>query len=430
MKKIEDIKFKLCKYKIETCIIYIPGEKPYELDIDKQFLLMTLEHDYNNFLYPFFEMTVSVPNSIYRKMKKNSDKLHLQILMKYAFFDKDVIADSVKTVKKYEFINDKFYIFMEDDSTEVIDILQKTVEENTNYNERQGTNANNETTVRLLLYKEDVLTEPKELLPKVFTGCSLTDAVTYVLNHIGTNKVLMSPAANNKKYNELILPPVRRIESLERLCNDYALHENGTIIFFDFKRTYILDKGIRCTAWEPGEKKLNYVVCQPMVTADRSISGVYIDNEENVNYLTMKITRNSAKSLKAEQLYGSKVRVLNNKTGSVTYYQISDDEIKRVDNMKNINATRTIIVNTGEEDTINALLLRIKEQSLSWAVNLDNTLVSLLAPNKDYNFIFTDTSQTKYNGYYRIGNFTTTFTKSDGGWITAQTLASFFGTKE
>lgn len=430
MKKIDDIKFKLCKYLVESCILYIPDEKPYELEIPKQFINMYIEHDYNSYTYPLFEVTISVPNSIYRKMKKQSNKLHLYLLVKYAFFDKDVNADTVKTVKKYEFINDNFYIFMEDDGTEVTDILQKKVEDNTYYDERKGPNSLNDTSVRLLLYKEDELTSPKQILPRVFHNCNLTDAITYIINKLKIKRVLMTPASNNTVYNELILPPVRMIESLERLCNDYGMHDNGTVIFFDFKTLYIIDKGLRCTAWEPGEKKLNYVICQPMLTTDKSISGVYIDNEENVNYLTMKITTNSASSLHSEQMFGSKIRVINNKTGKVYYYAIENDEIKRVEKMEKLGDTRTIVINAGEDDTMDALMLRIKEQSMSWAVNLDNTLLSLLAPNKDFNFIFTDTQQTKYNGYYRLGGYIATFSQNDGRWISAQTVASFFGTRK
>lgn len=430
MKNIDEIEFKFCKYYVESAVLIIPKEDPYELNIAEQFLAMTFECDYDKCYYPFFEVMLDVPNSIYRKMKANSTNLHLKLMIKYAFFQRDDIADEVRNVKKHEFINDKFYIFMEDDGTEITDILQEKVEKNVDYDERRGSNTSNNTTARLLLYKEDELARPKQTLHRVFKNCNLTDAVTYLLNGIGVKKVLMTKASNTTTYPELILPPVRIIESIERLCNDYGIHEHGTVIFFDYRLTYLIDKGLRCTAWEPGEKKLNYLVCKPVVTTDKSMSGVYIDEEENVNYITMQVTQSVAKSITAEQIYGSKLRVINNKTGIVEFYRISNNEIKKIRKMNDIDETRTVVINTGENSTIDALLSRIKEQSMAWSVNLDNTLVSLLKPNKDYNFVFTDTSQTKYNGYYRISKFISTFTKNDGQWFTVQTIASFYGNKK
>lgn len=430
MKDIDKIDFKYCKYFVESCILKIPGEDPYELSISEQFLSMNLECNYDEFYYPYLQVMINIPNSLYRKMKLKATNLHMKLMVKYAFFRKDDVADTVEDVKKYEFINDEFYIFMEDDGTEITDLLQKKIEDNVNYNEKVGTNVSNDTTARLLLYKESELTKPKETIHRVFRNCNLTDAVTYLLNRIGVKRVLMTKADNTNKYGELILPQVRIIESIERLCNDYGLHEHGSIIFFDYKLLYILDKGIRCTAWEPGEKKLNYLICRPMTSSEKSISGVCIDDEENVNYISMHATQSTAKSLQAEQIYGSKLRVVNNRTGNVSFYQISGDEIKRVEKMNDIQYTRTVVINTGEDKTIEALMSRLKEQSMTWCVNLDNTLVTLLKPNKDYNFVFTDTAQTKYNGYYRIANFISLFTKNDGRWFTAQTIATFYGTKK
>ena len=427
MKNIDEIPFKFCKYFVESCIVKIPGEDPYKLNVSEQFLSMIFECNYDRFYYPFFEIMINVPNSIYRKMKEKSTNLHVQIMIKYALFERDEIADEVKDVKKYDFINGEFYIFMEDDGTEVTDVLQKEVEKNVNYEERKGTNVSNDTTARLLLYKEDPLTKPKQTMHRVFRNCNLTDAITYLLNKIEVKKVLMTKTANTRKYNELKLQPVRIIESLERLCNDYGMHEHGSVIFFDYRLLYILDKGTRCTAWEPGEKKLNYVICKPMVKSDKSISGVYIDDEENVNYITMRVTQSTARSIQAEQIFGSKIKVVDNRTGMVNYYEINRNEIKRVEKMNDLDITRTIVINTGNGSTIDALLTRIKEQSMTWVVNLDNTLVSLLKPNKDYNFVFTDTAQTKYNGFYRIANFISIFTKNDGQWFSAQTLATFYG---
>ena len=434
-KDVKKIEYKVCRYKIESCKLIIDGWGEHEINPGEEISFMLMEKDFEHYMNPFFEIDLTVSNKLFRIMKKNHNKIKMYINIRSALFKKDELYSKDKNPgTNYEtFINDTFRVFMDDETTRIDDPIQKEVEDKTSYgdNDPNVTTYGSDTHVRLLLLRDDDISAPKELHAAVLVGGTITDIVTYLLMHLGnTKKILMSPSSNPKRYPQMKLPPIRYDEAIERICNNYGMHDNGSNLFFDFDRVYILDRTNKCTAWEPNEYKVVHVVSIPPTEDFVYRTGIYIADDEKAYYTQMKLSENLASSLTAAEFFGHSLLVIDKATGQSNVVRISGDEMKLMPKTEKLTYDRTLVINTGNRGTIEALKTRLAEQSMVWQVQLDNTMVQVLKPNREFDFIFTSTEATKYNGTYRLARFATTFSRGDRGdseWYSTQTVATFYG---
>ena len=65
------IKFRPYKYKIESFILTIPGLGDYNVD-PKYITKIVIEKNYDRYIYPYFEVTMNVPNNVYRAAQKEN----------------------------------------------------------------------------------------------------------------------------------------------------------------------------------------------------------------------------------------------------------------------------------------------------------------------------------------------------------------------
>lgn len=436
---VDDVKklhYKQCKYKVEEAAIVFPDGKEHKINgrLDIPYIMM--KKDFDNEQYPFFVLSVTISNKLYRKMKEVNDQLKFRINIRYAFFDKGDVAIDTKVTDERPFINDTFYLFLDDTSPLNQDEVYKELEEHTPYGaqEEDITDLNSATTIRIALYNQMAITVPKKLHKVVLHDVSVTDVMTYILQNFGFTKILMSPSSNGKKYDQFILPPEQLDYQLDRIANEYGLHDNGSLLFFDYDRLYITEKTPKCTAWEPNEVKRVYVVTIPVTENNALLTGAYEDKEANEIYLTTKTQSIETVTMANEIASGSGILVINKRTGKAESFVIDGDSIKAAPKFtgkngeSSIKYDKTIVINTGE-DTITALKKRLNEKAYVWNVFLDSTMVDALKPNREYCMVFTDPDQAKYNGTYRLVNLSAEFdvSMSDSQWRGVNTLATFVG---
>ena len=434
-KDVKEIEYKTCKYKIEKCNLIIDDWGEHEVNPGEEITFMLLEKDFEKYMNPFFEIDLTVSNKLYRIMRKNNTKIKMYLNIRSALFKTAENYDETNNPgTNYEtFINETFRVFLDDESARLDDPLQKEIEDNTVYGDDDPnvTTYGSSSHLRLLLFRDADISGPKNLQAAILTGATITDTVTYLLCKMGTpKKVLMSPSSNPTRYAQMKLPPIRIDEAIERVCNNYGMHENGSNLFLDFDRTYVLDRCNKCTAWEPNEYKVVHVVSIPPTEDSRYRTGIHIAADERAYYTQMKFSETSAASLTASEFFGHSILVIDKATGASNLVQISGDEMKLMPKTEKLSYDRTVVVNTGNRDTISALKTRLAEQSMVWNVQLDNTMVQVLKPNREFDFIFTNTESSRYNGTYRLSRFATTFsrgTEGDGEWFSTQTVATFLG---
>ena len=434
---VEKLNYKECRYRVADAAIIFPDGKEHKINGELDIPYLLLKKDFETEQYPFFEINITVSNQLYRKMRKTNDQLKFRLNMRYAMFAKDEPSINATNVEEKPFISKTFFLFLEDSSQYNQDSVAEEAEAKTGYGDynEDDIDLNHSTNVRISLYDGDAITEPKKLHKEVLHAVTVTDVITYILmQRVRFTKTLMTPSSNNKMYDQFILPPEQVDYQLDRIANEYDLHENGSILFFDFDRLYITEKVPKCTAWEPNEVKKVHIVSIPVTKNNYIASGAYYDSSANEIYLTTRAQNIVTSTVSNEIQSGSGLLVINKRTGRAESFIIDGDKIKAAPKFtgkngeQSIKYDKTIVINTGE-DTIKALKERLNERALIWTVYLDFTMIDALKPNREFNFIFTDPNQTKFNGSYRLTGYTCKFDMalSDSKWRAVSTTATFVG---
>ena len=426
-------KLKIAKYKIDKMILYI--EDFGEFEVEPQYIgSVVLEKDYDNYNFPFFELFVTVPNKVFRAMRKKNIQITAYIRMKYTVVKRDTPASEMSTTgeKPPEYLEfaKNFYVYGLDGTPSLDESQDEAIEKAIGEEKTEGTNLNHASTAYLLLYDLDMLDKVKVMTNEIITSGTLTDILTRVLNQARFKKVLLSPATNGKVYHEFTLLPIRTDEQIERICKDYAIHENGTRIFYDFDMVYIINKKMTCTAWKSGEYKQTYLIYNPTPVkssedAELKTMGTYEDPDEEINYCTMTNCSLQTSNVFADQSYGTSYLELDSKTGAI---RTAESDSLTANNEKS-QISKVLTVNRGEASSINEMTTSLDNTNVMIECAIDNTRIDFLTMNKEFHLIFNDDKLKRYNGIYTLRKFITAFNKTDGEWFTTNTVATFTGKK-
>ena len=86
----------------------------------RQYLLsITIEKDYDNYYFPFFQVEVGIPNYLFRAMKKDNLNIKAHIQFQGGKFP-DIVPNE-SGVNFNDYINGTFLVFLEDMSPEPLE---------------------------------------------------------------------------------------------------------------------------------------------------------------------------------------------------------------------------------------------------------------------------------------------------------------------
>ena len=427
MKKITEVDFRMCKYRIDTFRITVPGlDEPYTVE-PLAISDMIIEKDYDVYQFPYFRVTIGVPNKVRRAMRKKHTLIKAYIRMVYArFTTQDTTGIPEKTPTESTYIADNFILYTPESSPEITTDIEETIEKET-MPPGIHTDFQNLTTVEVLVYRAkdvNLVKQAPNLLP--YRNMNLSDIATAYMTTVGFKKVLMSPPDNNKKiYDQFPIPALRPDEQVLRICCDYGIHKYGTLLFFDWDKTYIINKTNKCTVWVPNEYKTIYVINATATEEVAStIQGSSYEAEDHCGYCTMTDARSDAESMEREQVFGASFDIIDKKTGTVKSVKADSTTIEGGGGV-----SRTMVSYDGDASTAEALKKRIEEESTVMTAILEGTDLTMLAPNKEYKLSFMSTKLKRYNGTYRLTKYTCIFSVTDGLWFTPTIAATFVGKK-
>lgn len=413
--KIEDIKSSKVRYRIDSAILNIKSlKKPYE--IDTRFIAsMFLNKDFDNYYLPFFTISVGLPNSVYREMKKNPNDNTIALDIKKGWYKKDEDG-YIPPFKSY--LKDTFYIFMEDSSPDTTEEMQKTIEATA----KNGMNMGDLIFVDLLVYNKTYLFNLQTIVNNIITSAPLIDIVAFLCNKIKIKNVLVSPPSGYTAYKEFRLLPIPAINMLERICNTYALHKYGSLVFFDLNMGYIIEKDYACSAYATNEVKTTYLASAPKFTnGNTDISGCYHNTTEK--YYAIALDSNniqiSNKDEKNTTLLGDDTITVNTGSGKVK------TSSNKTTSSGKINIQKVVIQNDGS-DTSSAQKSAIEEESKILTASMMYVDLDILNPNKRFVLTIDDNNQKKYNGNYRITQLSCMFTK-EGEYFCPKITCEFKG---
>lgn len=411
----KDVQLGLVRYRMDRLLITCNGVKEYLVQ-ESNISNLIIQKDYDNAFFPLFTMSVAVPGWVARAMRKSSGEIKVYVDLKAGRYKNSALELSEKPIFT-SYINGSFYGIIDDATPDSTEDIQNLVE---SQSKNKGEDYGDLQAVKILLYNETYLNGTRVINNAVLSGCTLLDAAVFVLNKSGIGNVLVDPPSNNSRYSQFFITPISTDEQLDRICNDYAMHSGGTVVFFDLDKVYLLNKVPGCYAYTPNEYKTVYLASFMKSGVDTTAaSGCYTNSKEKYHLINISTAGMSSKSNTDlnDKLFGNNFKIIDSKTGNVT--SASGGASK-------ISGTTQYLISNGGGDTTNAVKQMLKESNKMVNIPFSYVDLSMLTPNKEFIISLDSATFSKYNGKVRLSGFTCIFEK-EGSLYNPNVIATFKG---
>lgn len=398
------IKMSLIKYQMRMFQLLIGTKK---VDIaPEEIMYFNIVEDFEKYYFPYFEVEINVSNAVYRLMMKNPTKIKVNLSL-YKGKKRDVYHSSDDSSTSFKrALNGTFRVFLDGTSPDLSEDIEKKID-------KDGTKYGQLTTVKFALYSNTYYNKYDLVVNGNFLNVSLADMVGYILTKTKMSKVLMSPPSNYKKYKQFILPPLPTHEQLTRICDTYALHSKGSIVYFGLDRAYIIDKVPKCTAYAKNEYKISYIL--------------YSSNDKSTPLSggCGTITKDKVNILNAVSFESDNKREITKKTVGKNIVSVDANGKVTKSNKKSSKVTKVVVQNQGNS-TVKSIKRDIAETKKMIHVEFMDIDIGMLTPNKQFILSIDGVSYKKYNGKYRLVKATHTF-KKEGNFFQVVSSCDFKG---
>lgn len=379
--------------------INIPVERVKSINIEERF---------EEYYFPLIKIDIVLdPNTYYEIIKnKNTCKINLRV-DKFYFIENNKSDKSVS--RKY--INDIFELIM-DEATDDMYNSVKEDENKSDYIKRKKDTFNDLTKLNnvftFYLFKP-VVSSTKKNVNKLLCNCNVTDAVAYLATVADINNILMAQPDNTQIYDELLLPPLSILRSLEFIDYYYGLYKEGSMIYFGLDYTYIIPYSAKCKAYYSGEKTVTNIIIPKSTNINHTnlLGSLNKKNDKTKNYIVADYTSIGIQNYSISNNYIN----ANNLQAVDSYDAISTDGTSTAIS-KDSSFTKII-----ENKTMNPYFASIyanqsTSQSTVVSLRLYDYDISSITPNKEFNLIFEDINYIKkYNGKYLVMALSSSFIK-------------------
>lgn len=380
------VKMNLCRYRVERCDIESPDlveNYPVSNEVIGDIII---ENDYFNFNLPFFQLSLGLPSSVLRAIKKHPLETYVHLSMTCEYYDNLDASNNGSPVSMFNWFNKKFIAFVEKQDRSLTDSAIEDIEDGLGYDTRTVDPQTMEKPT-FTLYDENIVNSLGYTINDIISNGCLADILTYVLNKASITNVLLSPPNNFKSYKEFRLPPQDAYIHIDRICNDYGIHNNGTLIFFGLDRNYIIDINPKCTAYSVNEYQTTYLYYPGKGNESTTFSaGCCKNSAEHANYILFQPSafRFANKSIEAHHAFSEDVVILSPLTGGTN------------------KSNASYLVRRGGADTSKAIKRKIDSFSKTISLGLRNVDVDMLTPNKQFVLTIDDAKYYAYNGTYML----------------------------
>lgn len=388
-------------YKFAEFIILINGESD-KVPIERIYSFK-IDHYFDQAVFPVFKINIALESSRYLKIIKNKKNVKFKVRIQTYYTTNN--NQEEKSMLR-DFINDTFVFFPEDDNSDFM--MDKSGDEEENLNQLDDL----DNYMELFLFKESVV-RLRSKVNYILSGATLCTAVTYLLNKAGVNKVLMSPFENTRAYGQLVLPPQSVEAQIRYLNNNFGFHRQGSIVYFGFYHSYILNCKEGCTAWYKNEWKESIIYVLSKSNSKTYIDGSFIRPEEERFY-----TLASADAIDIQNLNVSE-NVLSGVNPTVIDMKSSSTSSKS-SSAKDVSSENTSILfnDTSNSFMADTYAAQYKSNNSVITMMIQNVNLEAFNPNKKHSIIFEDAEyNTKYGGTYRISSAIYTFTHNLGDFV-------------
>lgn len=392
IKNIDGI-FRQFKYVLDVFTILIGDEV---IDVDTMFVdTITIEKDFDKDMFPVLQLSFSMDDDLYYKIIENKENVQFKVrLMKYMYDENHTIRS------KKQFINDVFISFIEEQSNRID-------KKYTRHNEKNEMAVRSKS-LRLFLFKKQDLMSSKDYTNGIFHQVSLTTLVSYILSKSGLRKVLMTPFHNISVFDEIRIPPMTLIDTLDYLENVYGgFYDNGSTKFFDYDCMYFIDKGKKNKVYRNNEFVETILVIQDITSTTSTATGCFLDNINMKTYINVspKAFNFISGSIMNEHIHGNKAIIISPNTGNVTKIEPPVKELTG-------NVYKLLIDRYENKRCISEYSNKVMENDNLLQLSVTGIDISSFTPNKSIKLIFEEMSLNKnLGGDYRISRIGFVFKK-------------------
>ena len=339
------LKFRNVLYFMQSFVLSF-GDKTFEVP-RTMIKNLHVEKEFEEMIYPLYYISMQLPLWVYEELVKVPEDIHATMCLQYTMVEDPDKAQAGNSQLITE-ISGRFlayipYTTQMGDATHQNTIAKESKSFNRSYEYSEGS------MVEMALYNENAHKAAFNKINSVLANATVTDAMIYCLNRCGIKNALIDRADNVQTYSQFIVLPQSGIKNILRITDEYKFHNDGSIVFFDLVDSYIIGKKIGCRCWRNNEHKCIYIITQDEFSETMdNFTGVHVDNEQK--FTVLGITAES---------------YVTQKTDS-------------------------------------SPLLKSQPQMNFLTIQTANATMSLLTPNKEFQFTIDDTASNKYNGKYRI----------------------------
>lgn len=400
---IENLNIELVRYLITKCEIQTPALYKNYVVPNSAIGDIQIENDYENYNFPYFLIDMELPSSIVRAIRKNPLQTYLLLSLQANYFN-DLDGDGkMEPTSRSTFLNDKYIMVIEDKSRSLMDSDLEEAEDQSGFT-YESANPESNNVYTFSLYKEKDITNTQKNINAILSSANAIDALMYVLTQSGMENVLLSPPISPIPYTnhtQMVLPPYSALRHIERIAEEYSIHPNGTLIYFGLDKTYIIDKGCRCTVFSTNEFKTTYILYMSKFTKVFS-AGCCRNSKSKTNYIMLQpedaVFDDLSKNI--EWSFGKGVNIIKNDTKTISMGDASTGKFYFGD-----------VNHTGVQRAMKSLSKIAK-------LGFRNCDVSMLTPNKEIVISIDDQKYNSCCSSYRVAKTTINFIKEGGGYFT------------
>lgn len=364
-------------YKYTVTLKLLLGAESYNVDA-YSVKTVVIDRDYKGRNMPLIFVTASIDRKIIDLMVKNQDT-------GLVIFDmKRCVSNSDMPDLYTDYIVDKFVYFISDD-------INKN-----NDQDFEGDNKDREDLFKLTTFGlicQDHVNKNKKALNGVLTG-KLSSIMYYLTGHL---PILMEPPNNNKKMENIYLPPTNSVcKSLEYLNSLQVLYTTPFRFFIDFDCSYLLStsgKGIP----RKGDKIKNVLITlRNSYDPTSKIQGMILDEDKGMCQIEIDgIDTELSDSHSADKSFVN--IVATDVSGSSTKQSLS--KVGKTVSAK----TKAIRVSNGNTGLLSNMKAAMDTSAIQLLVQKTDIDPSVLTINKEYSIKADDVYGTSaYNGKWLL----------------------------
>lgn len=385
--------FRTYRYIVDIFTVIIGDEI---IEIDPNFISsLGLEKDFDNDAFPVLQLQFSMSDSVYYKIIENKQNVQFKLrVMKYIYDENNKIRS------KKQLINDVFISFIEEEAPQV----DKKLKENVSDESLLVANKS----LQVFLFKQHDLVNTKNYINGVFHDVTLTDMITYILSTSGIKKVLLAPFHNLKTYDEIIIPPMTLLDSIDYLENVYdGFYNNGSVKFFDYDCMYFIDKGRRNNVFRNNEHTQTIISILDPTNMESMSSGCSLDDTNRRTYINVPPSAftSSGVSIINEHINANNAIIISPTTGDITTIEPPVREITG-------KVYKLLIDRYSNKRAISKYNMLSSENDGIINIGVNGIDVASFTPNKEFKIIFENQAINKtLGGDYRISKAIFMFSK-------------------